>query len=232
VIAGFARERERIPTYHHHPSTYHQPSRMARWALLGLTVHAAGIVPCCSSGIAAVRSCKSVLGLQKANSGQRLLAAAGTAIGSNRLWSSSSTTAVKARNGDEEAAAKTAAAAAVTLDTGAPTLFDKIVSREIPATVVYEDESVLAFRDINPQAPVHVVLIPKRRDGLTQLSKADARHKDVLGQLLLAAKRVADQEGLDNGFRVVINDGPNGCQSVYHLHLHLLGGRQMKWPPG
>lgn len=131
---------------------------------------------------------------------------------------------------DEEAAAKAAAKANV--DTGAPTIFDKIVSREIPATVVYENEKVLAFRDINPQAPVHVVLIPKQRDGLTQLSKATEGNKDVLGELLFAAKVVAEQEGLEEGFRVVINDGPNGCQSVYHLHLHLLGGRQLKWPPG
>lgn len=130
---------------------------------------------------------------------------------------------------DEEAAAKVAAA---NVDPGAPTIFDKIVSREIPATVVYETEKVLAFRDINPQAPVHVVLIPKQRDGLTQLSKASERNKDVLGELLFAAKVVADQEGLDKGFRVVINDGVDGCQSVYHLHLHLMGGRQLKWPPG
>ncbi|KAG0630198.1 hypothetical protein M758_1G161400 [Ceratodon purpureus] len=131
--------------------------------------------------------------------------------------------------GDEEAAAKVAAA---NVDTGAPTIFDKIVSREIPATVVYETEKVLAFRDINPQAPVHVVLIPKKRDGLTQLSKASEGNKDVLGELLFAAKVVAEQEGLEKGFRVVINDGPDGCQSVYHLHLHLMGGRQLKWPPG
>jgi diadenosine tetraphosphate (Ap4A) HIT family hydrolase len=136
---------------------------------------------------------------------------------------------------DEEAAAKAATASA---DTGAPTIFDKIVSTEILATVVYETEKVLAFRDINSQAPVHVVLVPKQRDGLTQLSKtsernkASERNKDVLGELLFAAKVVADQEGLAQGFRVVINDGPNDCQFVYHLHLHLMGGRQLKWPPG
>ena len=130
---------------------------------------------------------------------------------------------------DEEVEAKVAAE---NLDTTSPTIFDKIVSKEIPATIVYEDEKVLAFRDINPQAPVHVVLIPKKRDGLTQLSKASERNKDVLGELLYAAKLVAEQEGLQEGFRVVINDGPQGCQSVYHLHLHLIGGRQLKWPPG
>jgi diadenosine tetraphosphate (Ap4A) HIT family hydrolase len=135
---------------------------------------------------------------------------------------------VRARR-DEEVEAKVAAE---NLDTSSPTIFDKIVSKEIPATIVYEDEKVLAFRDINPQAPVHVVLIPKKRDGLTQLSKASERNKDVLGELLYAAKLVAEQEGLQEGFRVVINDGPQGCQSVYHLHLHLIGGRQLKWPPG
>lgn len=134
----------------------------------------------------------------------------------------------RAQAGDEEAAAKVA----VGTDQGGPTIFDKIVSKEIPATIVYETEKVLAFRDINPQAPVHVVLIPKQRDGLTQLSKASERNKDVLGELLYAAKVVAEQEELEKGFRVVINDGPDGCQSVYHLHLHLLGGRQLKWPPG
>ena len=137
----------------------------------------------------------------------------------------------RAQPRDEEAEAKVAAAAPV--NPGVPTIFDKIISKEIPATIVYETEKVLAFRDINPQAPVHVVLIPKKRDGLTQLSKATERNKDVLGELLYAAKEVAEQEGLQpDGYRVVINDGPNGCQSVYHLHLHLIGGRQLKWPPG
>ncbi|CAI0401809.1 unnamed protein product [Linum tenue] len=130
---------------------------------------------------------------------------------------------------DEEAAAK---AAAATLDEGAPTIFDKIIAKEIPSSIVYEDEKVLAFRDISPQAPVHVVIIPKIRDGLTELGKAEARHGEILGQLLYAAKIVAEKEGVVDGFRVVINSGPTACQSVYHLHLHVLGGRQMKWPPG
>ncbi|XP_057415668.1 14 kDa zinc-binding protein isoform X2 [Lotus japonicus] len=130
---------------------------------------------------------------------------------------------------NEEAAAKTAA---VNADSGAPTIFDKIINKEIPSSVVYEDEKVLAFRDINPEAPVHVLIIPKFRDGLTELAKAEARHGEILGQLLYAAKIVAEKEGILDGFRVVINSGPAGCQSVYHLHLHVLGGRQMKWPPG
>ncbi|KAK9081765.1 hypothetical protein Syun_031211 [Stephania yunnanensis] len=113
-----------------------------------------------------------------------------------------------------------------------PTIFDKIINKEIPSNVVYEDDKVLAFRDIAPQAPVHIVLIPKVKDGLTGLSKAEERHCEILGYLLYTAKIVAKQEGLEDGFRIVINDGPNGCQSVYHLHIHILGGRQMNWPPG
>ncbi|XVF68372.1 hypothetical protein PTKIN_Ptkin10aG0200200 [Pterospermum kingtungense] len=127
---------------------------------------------------------------------------------------------------DEEAAAKAA------VDTGSPTIFDKIIAKEIPSTIVYEDDKVLAFRDINPQAPVHVVIIPKFRDGLTQLGKAEPRHGEILGQLLCAARIVAEKEGILDGFRVVINNGPSACQSVYHLHLHVLGGRQLNWPPG
>ncbi|XP_058097207.1 14 kDa zinc-binding protein isoform X1 [Magnolia sinica] len=130
---------------------------------------------------------------------------------------------------DEEASAKAAAASA---DSGGPTIFDKIIAKEIPSTIVYEDEKVLAFRDISPQAPVHVLVIPKFRDGLTQLSKAEPRHAEILGHLLYAAKIVAEKEGIQDGFRVVINNGPDACQSVYHLHLHILGKRPMKWPPG
>ncbi|KAI3794634.1 hypothetical protein L1987_37267 [Smallanthus sonchifolius] len=130
---------------------------------------------------------------------------------------------------DEEAAAR---ASATEVDSGAPTIFDKIISKEIPSTIVYEDEKVLAFRDINPQAPVHVLVIPKLRDGLTELGKAEPCHEDILGHLLHASKIVAEKEGIVDGFRVVINSGASACQSVYHLHLHVLGGRQMKWPPG
>ncbi|KAL8493518.1 hypothetical protein ACS0TY_024647 [Phlomoides rotata] len=128
------------------------------------------------------------------------------------------------------ASEKEAALAATPSDS--PTIFDKIINKQIPANIVYEDEKVLAFRDISPQAPTHILIIPKVRDGLTGISQAEERHCEILGRLLYAAKLVAKQEGLDDGFRVVINDGPNGCQSVYHLHIHLLGGRQMNWPPG
>ncbi|XP_072954460.1 14 kDa zinc-binding protein-like [Typha angustifolia] len=113
-----------------------------------------------------------------------------------------------------------------------PTIFDKIINKEIPSKVVYEDEKVLAFRDISPEAPIHTVIIPKVRDGLTGLSKAEERHVEILGHLLYVAKLVAKQDGLEDGFRIVLNDGINGNQSVNHIHLHVLGGRKMDWPPG
>ncbi|ETW00781.1 hypothetical protein H310_07318 [Aphanomyces invadans] len=113
-----------------------------------------------------------------------------------------------------------------------PTIFDKIIRREIPASVVFENDKVLAFRDIAPQAPVHVIVIPKVRDGLTRIANAEERHKEILGELLYSASVVAKNEQLDEGYRIVINDGPRGLQSVYHLHLHILGGRTLSWPPG
>ncbi|KAH0918837.1 hypothetical protein HID58_026497 [Brassica napus] len=109
---------------------------------------------------------------------------------------------------------------------------DHIISKEIPHHVVYEDDKVLAFRDIRPQGPIHILVIPKVKDGLTGLSKAEERHIDILGRILYVAKLVAKQEGLDDGFRIVINDGPQGCQAVYHIHVDVIGGRQMNWPPG
>ena len=114
---------------------------------------------------------------------------------------------------------------------GPSTIFDKFLSKEWPCDVVYEDSMAFAFRDIMPQAPVHVVVIPKRRDGLTQLSKARADQKDVLGHLMWVASEVGKKE-CPGGFRLVVNDGEHGAQSVYHLHIHVLGGRQMSWPPG
>ncbi|XP_074276183.1 14 kDa zinc-binding protein-like [Silene latifolia] len=127
---------------------------------------------------------------------------------------------------------KEAALAAASTPPDSLTIFDKIINKEIPANVVYEDDQVLGFRDINPQAPIHILIIPKIKDGLSGLSKAEERHFEILGRLLYTAKLVAKQEGLEDGFRVVINDGPKGCQSVYHIHVHLLGGRQMEWPAG
>ncbi|MGQ9869229.1 histidine triad nucleotide-binding protein [Leptodesmis sp.] len=110
------------------------------------------------------------------------------------------------------------------------TIFSKIIRKEIPADIVYEDNLAIAFRDINPQAPVHILVIPKQP--IAKLSDAESKDHALMGHLLLTAKRVAEQEGLTNGYRLVINTGPDGGQTVYHLHLHLLGGRQMHWPPG
>lgn len=111
-------------------------------------------------------------------------------------------------------------------------IFDLIVKRKIPSTVVYEDDQVMAFRDITPEAPVHIVLVPKVRDGLTRLFNAEERHKAILGHLMWAASHIAKLENLEDGWRLVVNDGVNGSQSVYHLHLHILGGRKLGWPPG
>ena len=110
------------------------------------------------------------------------------------------------------------------------TIFSKIIRREIPAEIIYEDDLALAFKDISPQAPVHFLVIPKKP--LPQLSATESEDHALLGHLLLTAKRVAEQVGLGNGYRVVINNGDDGGQTVDHLHLHILGGRQMRWPPG
>ena len=128
-------------------------------------------------------------------------------------------------------AIEAAANAAISADTEPTTIFDKIVSGAIPCNKVYEDDIALAFRDVNPQAPVHILVIPKQRHGLTMLSKAVGSQKDVLGHLLFVAGQVGKSE-CPNGFRLVVNDGPDGAQSVYHLHIHVMGGRQMQWPPG
>ena len=111
------------------------------------------------------------------------------------------------------------------------TLFAKIIRREIPAQIVFEDDEVLAFRDINPQAPVHVLFIPKRAIAtLNDVAEADAA---LIGNLVLKATRWAKAQGLaDDGYRIVMNCNRNGGQTVFHIHLHLLAGRQMHWPPG
>mmetsp|Transcript_18496 Transcript_18496/g.28551 ORF Transcript_18496/g.28551 Transcript_18496/m.28551 type:complete len:222 (-) Transcript_18496:172-837(-) len=114
---------------------------------------------------------------------------------------------------------------------GPSTVFDKILSGEWSSDKVHEDDQCLAFRDINPQAPTHIVLIPKVRDGLTQLSKARDDQSPLLGHLLFVAQSIGKKE-CPQGFRIVINDGEHGSQSVYHLHLHIIGGRQLGWPPG
>ena len=111
------------------------------------------------------------------------------------------------------------------------TIFTKIINREIPANIVYEDEHCLAFRDINPQAPVHVLLIPKTPIvSLDELSSE--QHQPLCGHLMLTVPRVASHLGLSGGYRTVINTGNHGGQTVMHLHIHILGGRDLTWPPG
>ncbi len=111
------------------------------------------------------------------------------------------------------------------------TLFEKIAARQIPADIVFEDELVVAFRDIKPQAPVHVLLVP--RMAIPRVAEAGAGDHAVLGHLLLKAAEVARRLGLERtGYRLVINNGPDGGESVPHLHVHLLGGRALGWPPG
>lgn len=110
------------------------------------------------------------------------------------------------------------------------TIFSKIIAREIPATILYEDDQCLAFRDIAPQAPVHFLVIPKQP--LLSLAECTHQQRDLLGHLLVVAAAVAKQEGLSGGYRVVTNVGSDGGQSVPHLHLHVLGGRRLLWPPG
>ena len=111
------------------------------------------------------------------------------------------------------------------------TLFEKIIAREIPADIVYEDDLVLAFNDINPKAPTHVLVIPKKP--IPRIAEAEPEDHQVLGHLLLKAREIAADLGLqENGFRLVINNGKDGGESVPHLHLHILGGRAMTWPPG
>jgi histidine triad (HIT) family protein len=110
------------------------------------------------------------------------------------------------------------------------TIFTKIINREIPADIVYEDDEALAFRDINAQAPTHVLVIPKREiASLNDLNDGDAA---LVGHLFLVVKAVAAQLGLENGYRTVINCGSDGGQTVDHIHIHVLGGRSLSWPPG
>ncbi|MBL4659230.1 MAG: histidine triad nucleotide-binding protein [Alcanivoracaceae bacterium] len=112
-----------------------------------------------------------------------------------------------------------------------PTIFDKIINKEIPADIVFENDCVLAFKDINPQAPVHVLFIPKLRINTINDLKDD--QAQIIGELFLAARDYAKQITEDeNGYRVIMNCNENGQQSVFHIHLHFMAGRQMQWPPG
>lgn len=111
------------------------------------------------------------------------------------------------------------------------TLFEKICDKEIPATMVFEDERCVAFRDISPQAPVHILVIPRK--AIPRVGLAEDGDESLLGHLLLTAAKIARSEGFsESGYRLVINNGPDGGEAVPHLHVHLLGGRQLKWPPG
>lgn len=109
------------------------------------------------------------------------------------------------------------------------TVFAKIINREIPADIIYEDEHCLAFKDIAPQAPLHILLIPKQP--LTKLTEADQAYQHILGHLMIKAGEVAKQQGYDD-FRLVVNNGAAAGQTVFHLHLHILAGRTFHWPPG
>ena len=111
------------------------------------------------------------------------------------------------------------------------TLFERIAAREIPASIVYEDDLALAIKDINPQAPVHILIVPKKP--VPRLAQAGAEDQALLGHLLLKAADVAASQGLkEGGYRIVINNGRDGGETVPHLHVHILGGRAMRWPPG
>ncbi|XP_054270933.1 adenosine 5'-monophosphoramidase HINT1-like isoform X2 [Macrosteles quadrilineatus] len=114
---------------------------------------------------------------------------------------------------------------------GTDTIFGKILRKEIPCNFIHEDEKCVAFHDVNPQAPVHFLVIPRKP--ISMLSNAVPSDSELLGHLMVTAAKVAKDLGLEeDGYRLVVNNGRNGCQSVYHLHLHILGGRQLKWPPG
>lgn len=110
------------------------------------------------------------------------------------------------------------------------TIFTKIINREIPADIVYEDTLCLAFRDINPQAPVHILLIPKKN--IAKLTDSREEDQTLLGHLMITASKIAEEEGVSDAFRLVVNNGSDAGQEVFHLHLHLLAGRRFAWPPG
>lgn len=110
------------------------------------------------------------------------------------------------------------------------TIFTKIINKEIPADIVYEDDLSLAFRDVNPQAPVHILIIPKKP--MEQLNDAEVSDQELLGHLIFVAHKVAEKEGVADGYRLVLNNGVGAGQLVMHVHFHLMAGRSLKWPPG
>ncbi|KAI1905150.1 hypothetical protein AGOR_G00013170 [Albula goreensis] len=113
---------------------------------------------------------------------------------------------------------------------GGETIFGKIIRKEIPAKIFFEDDLCVAFHDVAPQAPTHFLVVPKKP--IAQLSKVEEGDTALLGHLMMIAKKCAEQVGLPKGYRLVLNEGPDGGQSVYHIHIHVMGGRQMGWPPG
>merc|ERR1712127_256733 len=137
----------------------------------------------------------------------------------NNLFSTTTTT----RMSNEEDKAQTAVP-------GGDTIFAKIIRKEIPAKILYEDDQCLAFHDVAPQAPNHFLVIPKKP--IQGISTAEDSDEQLLGHLMLVARKCAKSEGLSNGYRLVVNEGKEGCQSVFHLHIHVLGGKQLSWPPG
>ena len=110
------------------------------------------------------------------------------------------------------------------------TLFKKIIDREIPADIVYEDDNCLAFKDINPVAPIHILIIPKKQ--IEKVADAEIGDKELLGHLMLVAGNVARDLGVEDAFRLVVNNGSGAQQTVFHLHIHLIAGREFNWPPG
>lgn len=111
-----------------------------------------------------------------------------------------------------------------------PTIFSKIIDREIPADIVYEDDVCLAFRDIHPQAPTHILVIPKKE--IVSLADLSDEDESIVGRCMMVVSKVAAEEGLDGGYRLIANCGDDGGQDVLHLHFHVLGGRKLTWPPG
>ena len=110
------------------------------------------------------------------------------------------------------------------------TIFQKIIDKELPADIVYEDESCLAFKDINPVAPIHILIIPKKR--IDKISDSNTEDKELLGHLFLVAGNIVRDLGIEDAFRLVVNNGAGAQQTVFHLHVHLIAGREFNWPPG
>ena len=111
------------------------------------------------------------------------------------------------------------------------TIFTKIINKEIPADIVYEDNNFLAFNDINPQAPIHILVIPKKR--IPSINNLELSDSNLIGEMVIIANKIAKEKGIDeDGYRLIFNCNENGGQTVYHIHLHLIGGRKLSWPPG